>query len=739
MKETENSLRVLHAETIKEKSKAETVFLCAVVALAGGGFSAMVAGAFPEVRGILTLALISAVLSAVFVLLSGKKVGKYLPLAVIFLCAALYALPFPQIKEGTAFLANGFLDFLTAKNGRIYLDFMAGNDALPELVLALLFIIAVLLLSMSVAEKNIFFALPVFVLSAAGILSGFLSTGISFLIFAAGSAAAAVYIFLPKSGSRPKAVSCAAFLLICCVAAVGITILVNPACDGSLQKKAENALHAALYDNKTNSMPEGELSDLGAWEKSDEAALEITLDEPQKLYIKGFVGEIYTEEGWEELPKEELAQYEDEFYWLHENGFFAQTEIVSALSALNDEKICAMTVKNVSACKERLFLPYALVGSEILDKEVIGDTGAKAHGDEYSVSYVPGGLAEWYLAQAELSSEQEENSHVKEYLSNEYAYREFVYENYIDIPVEAYDALESCLNGSEADSFSEIINAIISYLSENITYDEETVTKNGSEDFVEYFLQKSCRGYSVHYATAATLMLRYFGIPARYAEGYFLSAAEAQKYGSEDTIILDENHAHAWAEYYLDGIGWVPFETTPGYMDDELEKAAFAISGETSKIYAQNDKPKTNVEQEKEKSKVKEVISGLKMLPGIFAVVAALALLAIFIYIAAMRKRLKNALKKIDGAENKDAIAMRFGYAEALQLRLGATKEELMPLGYRQAAEINNEALFSEHPMTFEQRSVVDAYSERLLEHCKSGWNIWQRLWNRWVKCIYLK
>ena len=384
-------------------------------------------------------------------------------------------------------------------------------------------------------------------------------------------------------------------------------------------------------------------------------------------------------------------------------------------------------------------MPYALVGSEILDKEVIGDTGAKAHGDEYSVSYVPGGLAEWYLAQAELSSEQEENSHVKEYLSNEYAYREFVYENYIDIPVEAYDALESCLNGSEADSFSEIINAIISYLSENITYDEETVTKNGSEDFVEYFLQKSCRGYSVHYATAATLMLRYFGIPARYAEGYFLSAAEAQKYGSEDTIILDENHAHAWAEYYLDGVGWVPFETTPGYMDDELEKAAFAISGETSKVYAQNDKPKTNVEQEKEKSKVKEVISGLKMLPGIFAVVAALALLAIFIYIAAMRKRLKNALKKIDGAENKDAIAMRFGYAEALRLRLGAAKEELMPLGYRQAAEINNEALFSEHPMTFEQRSVVDAYSERLLEHCKSGWNIWQRLWNRWVKCIYLK
>ena len=54
-------------------------------------------------------------------------------------------------------------------------------------------------------------------------------------------------------------------------------------------------------------------------------------------------------------------------------------------------------------------------------------------------------------------------------------------------------------------------------------------------------------------------MLRYFGVPARYVEGYFLSAAEAASYQPGQSITLTEIHAHAWAEYYLPGVGFVPF------------------------------------------------------------------------------------------------------------------------------------------------------------------------------------
>ena len=62
-------------------------------------------------------------------------------------------------------------------------------------------------------------------------------------------------------------------------------------------------------------------------------------------------------------------------------------------------------------------------------------------------------------------------------------------------------------------------------------------------------------------------MLRYCGVPARYAEGYYLSGQDAAS--GEQTFELDETHAHAWAEYYLTGVGWVPFEVTPGYVEAE--------------------------------------------------------------------------------------------------------------------------------------------------------------------------
>lgn len=43
--------------------------------------------------------------------------------------------------------------------------------------------------------------------------------------------------------------------------------------------------------------------------------------------------------------------------------------------------------------------------------------------------------------------------------------------------------------------------------------------KNG-EDFVNKFLNETKKGYCTHFASAAVLMFRYMGIPARYVEGY---------------------------------------------------------------------------------------------------------------------------------------------------------------------------------------------------------------------------
>ncbi|MEI3176058.1 MAG: transglutaminase domain-containing protein [Lachnospiraceae bacterium] len=80
-------------------------------------------------------------------------------------------------------------------------------------------------------------------------------------------------------------------------------------------------------------------------------------------------------------------------------------------------------------------------------------------------------------------------------------------------------------------------------------------------------LKNTKEGYSVHFASAAVLMFRYYGIPARYVEGYLITPEDAKAMTAGEAYALDDTHAHAWAEYYQDGVGWLPFEATPSYLN----------------------------------------------------------------------------------------------------------------------------------------------------------------------------
>ena len=84
----------------------------------------------------------------------------------------------------------------------------------------------------------------------------------------------------------------------------------------------------------------------------------------------------------------------------------------------------------------------------------------------------------------------------------------------------------------------------------------ETVTSPAA--FLDYLIFESKQGYCTHFATAFVLLARAEGIPARYQQGYCFSA------GEEETKVLS-THAHAWAEAYIEGIGWLDFEPSPGF------------------------------------------------------------------------------------------------------------------------------------------------------------------------------
>lgn len=130
------------------------------------------------------------------------------------------------------------------------------------------------------------------------------------------------------------------------------------------------------------------------------------------------------------------------------------------------------------------------------------------------------------------------------------------------------------------------IEAVRGYLERNMTYTLAPGRLPVGEDFVSYFLTESGQGYCSHFASAGVILLRLLGVPARYAEGYLVSGSdiaaartagrqditEYKRYDSNERVtnleitVLDAN-AHAWAEVYLRGYGWIPVELTAGYED----------------------------------------------------------------------------------------------------------------------------------------------------------------------------
>lgn len=77
--------------------------------------------------------------------------------------------------------------------------------------------------------------------------------------------------------------------------------------------------------------------------------------------------------------------------------------------------------------------------------------------------------------------------------------------------------------------------------------------------FLDYFLLESRQGYCTWFATAFVLLARAEGMPARYVQGFCVPVRE------QGEISVASDMAHAWPEVYIRGVGWIPFEPTPGY------------------------------------------------------------------------------------------------------------------------------------------------------------------------------
>ncbi|MDE5588678.1 MAG: transglutaminase-like domain-containing protein, partial [Acetatifactor sp.] len=109
------------------------------------------------------------------------------------------------------------------------------------------------------------------------------------------------------------------------------------------------------------------------------------------------------------------------------------------------------------------------------------------------------------------------------------------------------------------------IERALSALTYTLTPGELPDSVADAGDFLDYFLLESRQGYCTYFATAFVLLARAEGIPARYVQGYCIPL------GEQGEARVYSNMAHAWPEVYLDGVGWIPFEPTPGYGRARLD------------------------------------------------------------------------------------------------------------------------------------------------------------------------
>lgn len=700
----------------------------AVCAVLTASFCLLLAEAFPSVSypwwGMAAAALL---VQAVLFVAYQSDIGNWVvPIGIGLLLLLSLALN-RWILPGFGALANDFLTLLTEKNGRIYLDFAAADARCLPLAAAVSLLLVSLLFSRSAWSGRLVLALPVLLPCYGAMLLGLVPVGIGGGLLIAG----AVLLMVRRTAAGEPLTGVPTQLILtvlCAVLCLLVGLSFRSGLDTDLMDAIQTRIHHQRYDSDTNSMPEGNLKNLPAWNKSDAPALEVTMEQPEKVYLRGQVYDTYTGTGWKTADTKDTAQYEDLFYWLHEADFYGQSQIGLAESYTDTAVPLSMTVQNLSACSAHGYYPYAVYGSETLEADRIGDTMLPP---AESLSYLKGSVPEWYQIQRNLSTAQGREN-IKTYLSKEQAYSDYLQTVDLQMTQDSWSVLQRQLKlDSQARTIGDIRTIIFDYLRENMTYDESVRTMNGSGDFLQYTLERSGHGYSVHYATAAVLMLRYMGVPARYVEGYFLSAEDAARYKAGEAITLTEENAHAWAEYYVSGVGFVPFEVTPGYIDDE----ELSLGGDSpdENTYRNNTRQFVEVEKPEEITEHKQDRFTFSLDTHYLLLLPLLLILLLAGYIFHRRRAFRKKLAAIDAADDREAIAMRYGYAVCLLRHSTANPPE----GASEAAELNQKALFSTQEMTPEQRKDVDAYAMRVLDACKGSWTIWEKIRYRLWNCLY--
>ncbi|WP_455286314.1 transglutaminase TgpA family protein [Cupriavidus necator] len=104
---------------------------------------------------------------------------------------------------------------------------------------------------------------------------------------------------------------------------------------------------------------------------------------------------------------------------------------------------------------------------------------------------------------------------------------------------------------------------------------------------VDSFVFDTRRGFCEHYAGSFVFLMRAAGVPARVVTGY--QGGEYNPIGQH--YVVRQSDAHAWAEVWLDGRGWIRVDPTSAVAPSRIEQGLDAAVGDEAGAWRPSQQP----------------------------------------------------------------------------------------------------------------------------------------------------
>ena len=456
------------------------------------------------------------------------------------------------------------------------------------------------------------------------------------------------------------------------------------------------------------SAEEADLASAGPLNYAGRTVLRVSSDYAGRMYLRGSSLAVYQDGVWMALPQGTYEEY------CPPDGH-APVPLYFPATQAQDSPVYTVTVDNVGAVGSCVYVPY------FPTPQVSDDTGALPVEDAYFARK----QGQWVhtLSFMDLPEPQSAST-----LRNTFTggwngaafggYPDFVYRHYLDVPEELQEPLKSFYYDHAGSPFSTMmaVDRVVSVLAECCEYDINAPAAPEGVDPVLYFLTESRRGYCMHYASAAALLLRSLGIPARYVSGFTVQSLPGRQ------AAVPDRAAHAWVEVWADGFGWYPVEVTPaaaftwyeqGADPDELPSPSAAASEEPTDTPPPShtpEEPSAQPDAPQPSANLPGVLPGGGPGGGLTTLFAALKALAAIAGVSALlwlgqylpKRRRAGTLASPD--RNRAALAC-YGYLCRME-RWGGRIDG-------RAVELAQKARFSQHTLTGEELDELRALADR--------------------------